>query len=864
MSAVAALLLSLMGTDRLGDPTPPGVMARYGTTRLWVGRFNSGDLRFHPIRDELYCCANGALKAAEKSENNIIVARGWKLPSGAEVFRHRVPPERDILHDIVFDRTGRYRLMVYTSESRVWDEVTRKEIATVSHWESMRDDGGVVGFQDGRIATRRSTRLGGNKPGQGVDVIQSERFGNVEPDEGKVGVGEMAAVVLSPCGKRLWVAEETPCEVRSFSAISGEARSWRRVPAEEDVDPNQVFSKASADGRKLVTIQNRQDRRADRYRGYPECFVQVFDTASNRVEARYAFRLDDIGTDERLKPPEDYEQAFRDFLPSNDGKFLAWTDEWFRLRIRHLPTGRVVTVKGEQTRRPMAFSPDDKRLAVCDHDGTIRLIDPHTGRFQHTADSPPTAAKQTAISPDGKWVATGHACGEVWVWDAATGKPLWHTEPEGELRELHFNPTGTTVSAVGFWGQAGVRTFDAKTGKELGPMLPCQYYRTVAVSADGKRIVDLEVAAVQEKGEWWRGRFVRTRDLTTGKTVGRVRLDQCLEPRSDEAAVVSRDGRVMIVTHTDGDTFAYDTATGKRLAEFDPPKRGPSPNWIISDDGRMVIHTASRLVSRITMGATVTGGTATVYDLTSQQPGKPIRAIDSGLMYGRLGLSPDGRYLAFPRTVYDIRTGEESSESHMAIAGFFPDGKSVLTLPGIRGAERVSLEPLGWKVAPPPKPSEARLKQLWAQLGEPAALDAVFELARHSAVAVPFLKAKLLTEPPDAKVVAAHVAHLGSKAFAEREAATKSLRDFGPEVLPALRAALKTDPSPEARVRLDKLIAGHADTTSPFTLARLRAVEALERCGTTESRDVLKTLAETRPGTPWADDAARALARIKR
>jgi WD40 repeat protein len=502
----------------------------------------------------------------------------------------------------------------------------------------------------------------------------------------------------------------------------------------------------------------------------------------------------------------------------------------------------------------MAFSPTGKRLAVCDRDGIIRLIDPHTGRFQLT-DNPPTAAKQTAVSPDGKLVATGHACGEVWVWDAASGQPLWHTDPDGEpVREVHFNPTGTTVSAVGFWGPIGVRTWDAKTGKELGPMLPYRYFRTIAVSADGKRIADLiEEKSVMENGKWAYPLFVRTREVATGKEVGRMRLDHRLGLSNESNAVVSRDGRVMVVTHNadGGETIAYDTATGKRLCEMNPSDGALA----ISADGRLAL---SASLHKGHIWDTLIGLEIAVFE-------SPLLGTTS------LALSPCGRFLlahfglvpGAPVTwVFDLRSRQARLFRGQTIAAFFPDGKSILTLPRIRGAERVSLEPLAWKVAPPAKPTDARMNRLWTQLGEPAALDAVFELARHPAEAVPFLKAKLQTDPPDPKAVAAHIGRLGSRLYAEREESTKALRAFGPAVLPALRAALKDGPAPEVRRRLESLLAVLGDTATPFTLARLRAVEVLERCGTPDSRTALKTLAEKQPATPWADAAARALLRL--
>jgi PBS lyase HEAT-like repeat len=315
----------------------------------------------------------------------------------------------------------------------------------------------------------------------------------------------------------------------------------------------------------------------------------------------------------------------------------------------------------------------------------------------------------------------------------------------------------------------------------------------------------------------------------------------------------------------EGNAFAYDALTGKRRAELPLRRDKPDSRRSVQTDGRIVAH----VVPFKTEPADSLRLAVAIHELNSPDPDVPIREFVTNSSDDDLALSPDGRYwsMSWSRrgSVYDTRTGTIVREDMRGIIAFFPDGKSVLSFPGIRGAERVSLEPLIWKVAPPKEPTAKRLVFLWDRLAESGApaLDAVFELARFPVVAVPFLKEKLLTDPADAKAVAGHIGKLGSKLFAERDTATKALRELGPEVLPALREALKTASSPEVRSRIEKLLPELTDTAAPVTLARLRAVEVLERCGTPESRAVLEAVAK-RTGTPWADDAARALVRLKR
>ena len=71
---------------------------------------------------------------------------------------------------------------------------------------------------------------------------------------------------------------------------------------------------------------------------------------------------------------------------------------------------------------------------------------------------------------------------------------------------------------------------------------------------------------------------------------------------------------------------------------------------------------------------------------------------------------------------------------------------------------------------------------------------------------------------------------------------------------PALRQALRADPSLEARRRIDALLEIRDRETSdppPEKLRALRAIEALEWAGTAEAREVLRRLVLPLRGPTW-------------
>jgi hypothetical protein len=97
------------------------------------------------------------------------------------------------------------------------------------------------------------------------------------------------------------------------------------------------------------------------------------------------------------------------------------------------------------------------------------------------------------------------------------------------------------------------------------------------------------------------------------------------------------------------------------------------------------------------------------------------------------------------------------------------------------------------------------------------------------------------------KQVAGLLADLNAGRFRQREEATLKLERMGPEVLPALRLARSTDLPPEARNRLDRVLAA-LEKKAPDPLLsepdRLRrALRVLEELDTAASRKALKELA---------------------
>lgn len=128
------------------------------------------------------------------------------------------------------------------------------------------------------------------------------------------------------------------------------------------------------------------------------------------------------------------------------------------------------------------------------------------------------------------------------------------------------------------------------------------------------------------------------------------------------------------------------------------------------------------------------------------------------------------------------------------------------------------------------------------------AYAASWRLAAAPQEAIRFLEACLRPVPPvAAEQVQSLFADLDSDEFRKREAAAARLRDLDDRVEGFLKKAPKGSPSLEMRRRVEDLLKDLQGAPSGETLRTLRAMEVLERIGTSEARQILKTLAQGVP-----------------
>ncbi|KAF9272027.1 WD repeat-containing protein 25, partial [Linnemannia elongata] len=150
---------------------------------------------------------------------------------------------------------------------------------------------------------------------------------------------------------------------------------------------------------------------------------------------------------------------------------------------------RIHLITATQKVNSVAFSPDSQRIVSGDQKGMVQLWDctsgeellimkGHTDSIRSLAYSPwdsetgkpgvvlsPSLGEiySLAISPDGRWVASGHFNGNVRLWDMTSSRPgpvlQGHTE---RVTGITFSPNGQLI-VTSSWDR-GVQLWDVSTG----------------------------------------------------------------------------------------------------------------------------------------------------------------------------------------------------------------------------------------------------------------------------------------------------------------------------------------------------------------------------------------------------------------
>jgi WD40 repeat protein len=657
--------------DALGDPLPPGAVARLGTLRLK-----------HP-------------KGPPLSYSNIpwpTVVSGVRFSADGSKFVSRANPNRTIC---------------------VWDAVTGKVIAGDWDRRVYWCEGRMAFSPDGTVLAVHAADLqhrDGDKAVLLWDVATGKFLRSLPEDK------YLRSLEFADDGKTLVTTHEDA--VRWWDVATGkEWRSWKPFgpAADRDRDDGQPTREShlvvSAGARYLLaTVWRRgaedkllpgEDRYLFELPTGRECWHQRNEkagqvgswlSADNKLLARLygATRLDlhDAASGKRLWTLP-LEQHFAKLAHVNgialsadgqaaavadpDGRVYLWCARDRKWRTYDIRMAHWM----DHSSKILAFSPDASRLVVC-AGADLQVVDVATMKEVHAFDGHRGWVDYLAFSADGKRLLTGSAQSdlhprEVATWDTATWKRL---QLSSDQTAPWANVGIASPEHTVYLGKAGddrLNVYDFATGKRLGRLqVPGQLHEEArGFFAPGGRFFvsfcdanDCDAIALLYA-------------VPSGKLVCKLPKYYFPDPAAIRPVAFSADGRLVAVYAMNGAIYLLDADTGKqvgRLGAEGAVEQADSTHLVFSPDGK---HLAAW------------NGFHHTIDLWDVQTGKKWLTLPDaagakyhGMVY--FAWSPDSRALAVAADdkiyVWELATQKlrcvlRGHQAEVRSVAFSPDGR---------------------------------------------------------------------------------------------------------------------------------------------------------------------------------------------
>jgi WD40 repeat protein len=788
--------------DRFGDPLPEGAVMRLGTTGLRLPGI--AGVAFRP---------NGELVALTAERKLHVWSADFKSKSGVM----SLPDDPPFVDNLTLAPDARFAAAYHAGRTRqyvvIWDLGGPRPVEHLTY---------------GLPAVYRMTLSAGGKwlavnsswprtEGVWLCDLMTKKWERLPLEK----VGNVESMTFTPDAKRLTVAT-------GFN-VSVVETATRRVAFTWPTKVRPAFAALSPDGWTLAVQLSGAEPR-----------LELIDVQSgNPVPGRR---------------PEPGPARWVGFSPGSQNVLLGTSRA---IRGFDRERGMVAYEIGGATQFPAVYSADRNRLAAVAGNAVVLWDVPNRRRFRpelleagHTG-----PVREISVSPDGKLIATGSAENEIVMWSANDGRTLYRLDCWRGCTA--FLPDSKTLIAIAEDALTPV-IHDANSGKEVRRFaVPAgwsksDYVQEAQLSPDGKTLITTVLPFRNTKKSY----TVRW-DVETGRALDRTEHHDDPITRELRTIVSSPDGRW---TASAGKITRADTQ--ESFTVIMPGESRPGGRF--SPDGRLV---ALPRMPRTREAFLTEHASVVIFDPVIGTTVAEVPAPSPS----RWSFSNDSRQLAMASpgrvTLWDLAIGEpvwHSTDELMAnIAGvaLAPERHRLIT-----GHDDGTS--LVWDV-PPPAHSRHASSAVWDALSgaNPAkALAAEWQLADDPAKAITLLRERLRpVGPADEAALRPLIEKLSSGRFAERETATKSLRELGDRAVAPLRAALKAGLPAEAKRRVEALL---AEADAPGIPAgerqrQVRAVAVLARINNVDSRKLLMELATGLPEARQTREAAEALKRMK-
>ena len=375
-----------------------------------------------------------------------------------------------------------------------------------------------------------------------------------------------------------------------------------------------------------------------------------------------------------------------------DGSTLASADADGSIRVWDVHDRSVQRTLRTPSVSGLAYAPDGRSLAATGDDGVLRVFDTEAGSAtQRPVGEEPLLA--LALSPAGKYVATGDRAGRVLIWDrAADAEAQTIQAHDGPVRAIRFAPSGRVFATAGDDRVVRVRRVDSGVvvhslhgheGEVSALAFSADERWLYSGGADGSVVrwslatgrLDGRIDAHAE-GVWALARSADGTMLLSSSSDKRVRAWRLEDP--DRVAHLHELGQAASASalHVDGIVLAVAAGPVLRLIDL---SSGRSMKMFGGGEGEGDIQAVAFSMDGRSLACSGDGRSTQVWQI---QPRQVLRTLPAPRGGRTVAFSPDGERIAIVVDDGTIRySGARSADNDRELRGpaaaaiaFSPDG----------------------------------------------------------------------------------------------------------------------------------------------------------------------------------------------